>query len=115
MQSRKDIVQIFVALLQRKIGVRQPTVEYVRTHPAIVEAAFRGCVAALTQVRVTDDGAQYWHDSARANPVRGPGEDLAVFSSVCATSHADCPSGPCTLKRRPLASPATPSRTCAMR
>ena len=43
-QSRKDIVQIFSALLQRKIGVRLPTVEYICTHPTIVLLAFHGCV-----------------------------------------------------------------------
>ena len=41
-EARKDIVQIFVALLQRSIGSRRPTVEYVWTHPAILRMAIRG-------------------------------------------------------------------------
>ncbi|WFD25780.1 Hym1p [Malassezia nana] len=41
-ETRKDIVQVFIALLQRQIGTRRPTVEYLRTHPMIVLMAFRG-------------------------------------------------------------------------
>lgn len=35
-------MQVFNALLQRQIGSRRPTVEYLRTHPTVVLMAFRG-------------------------------------------------------------------------
>lgn len=41
-EARKDITQIFVALLQRSIGSRHPTVEYVYSNPSIVSMTIRG-------------------------------------------------------------------------
>ncbi|KOS16426.1 mo25 protein [Malassezia pachydermatis] len=41
-ETRKDIVQVFIALLQRTIGARRPTVEYIRSNPIIVHMAFHG-------------------------------------------------------------------------
>lgn len=41
-EARKDVVQIFVALLQRSIGTRLPTVEYIAANPNIVVLALRG-------------------------------------------------------------------------
>ncbi|WFC93438.1 Hym1p [Malassezia brasiliensis] len=41
-EARKDVVQIFAALLQRKIGTRLPTVEYIAANPVIVILTLRG-------------------------------------------------------------------------
>ncbi|PKI85631.1 Hym1p [Malassezia vespertilionis] len=41
-EARKDVVQITSALLQRNIGTRLPTVEYLSSNPVIVLLALRG-------------------------------------------------------------------------
>ncbi|WFD38119.1 Hym1p [Malassezia japonica] len=41
-EARKDVVQIFTVLLQRSIGTRLPTVEYISSNPSIVLLALRG-------------------------------------------------------------------------
>lgn len=41
-EARKDVVQIFAALLQRNIGTRLPTVEYIAANPVIVLLTVRG-------------------------------------------------------------------------
>ncbi|WFC98751.1 Hym1p [Malassezia yamatoensis] len=41
-ETRKDVVQIFSALLQRRIGTRLPTVEYITSNPSIVLIALKG-------------------------------------------------------------------------
>ncbi|WFD33036.1 Hym1p [Malassezia sp. CBS 17886] len=41
-ETRKDVVQLFSALLQRRIGSRLPTVEYLSAHPTIVLQTFQG-------------------------------------------------------------------------
>lgn len=41
-EARKDVVQIFAVLLQRTIGTRLPTVEYIVANPSIVLLALRG-------------------------------------------------------------------------
>ncbi|WFD42839.1 Hym1p [Malassezia psittaci] len=41
-ETRKDVVQIFSALLQRRIGTRLPTVEYINSNPSIVLIALKG-------------------------------------------------------------------------
>lgn len=41
-EARKDVVQIFSALLRRQIGSRLPTVEYITQKPKIIFLALRG-------------------------------------------------------------------------
>lgn len=41
-EARKDVVQIFSALLRRQIGTRLPTVEYITQKPNIIFLALRG-------------------------------------------------------------------------